>query len=57
MKIQKKPVKVVFEEIQARFSFSSKVMKNNDTSGKINAPKAWIDQEVIVILKPKEVKK
>ena len=52
MKVKTSPVRVIFKEIEAEQFFESKVMRNNKTSGKINAPKNWIKKRVIVIKRP-----
>ncbi len=50
MKMKKKKGIIIIEQIEFRDIRKRKVMKNNDTSGKVNVPTPWIGKEVYVVV-------
>ena len=50
MKKQKKNCSLIIEPINFDDAFKRKVMKNNETSGKVTVPKELIGKEVYVIV-------
>lgn len=50
MKVSKTKGMVVLEQIKFDDTLKRKVMKNNDTSGKVTLPKELIGKEVYIIV-------
>jgi len=50
MKMKKKKGLLIIEQIEFEDAFKKRVIKNNDTSGKINLPKDLIGKEVYVVV-------
>ena len=46
---------LILESVEFSDIIEREVMKNNESSGKVNIPKSWIGKKVFVVLK--EVKK
>lgn len=50
MKISKKKGILILEQISFEDAYKKKVIKNNDTSGKVTLPKELIGKEVYIIV-------
>jgi putative transposon-encoded protein len=50
MKIQKKKGLLILEQISFNDAFKKKVIRNNDTSGKITVSKDLIGKEVYIVV-------